>query len=394
MLRRGSPAPLWLLCLAGFLVVADGRVVTPILPAIARDFGTSTGTAGLIATSYLAAYAVFQLGYGPFGDRLGKVRVIRFTLLVFTVGTGLCAAMPNLGSLVAMRAITGVSGAAVVPMALAYLGDTIAYERRQQAISLFLSSLVAGVAVSQVLGGLLAQVASWRSVFVVLAVGAAMPALLFQRAGVDAPSAGPRRSHVRGYTEIVARAPGFYAVCVLEGALFWGTSAYLGALIVDERGSSYVVAGLLLGVMGIGSVATARLQGRRTGSGRERQRFVCGAAVYAVGTVMIAALTQIGGIWPLWFAAAAALLGIGFTSAHATLQTTATEIAPAARGTAVSLFSFALNSGGAAGSAAAGALIDGPGYTTMFAITAGGVLLLAVVGALALSQRRAPAPTP
>ena len=394
MLRRGSPAPLWLLCLAGFLVVADGRVVTPILPAIARDFGTSTGTAGLIATSYLAAYAVFQLGYGPFGDRLGKVRVIRFTLLVFTVGTGLCAAMPDLTSLIAMRAITGVSGAAVVPMTLAYLGDTIAYERRQQAISVFLSSLVAGVAVSQVLGGLLAQVASWRSVFVVLAVGAAVPAFLFQRAGVDAPTPGARRSHLQRYREILVRAPGFYGVTMLEGMLLWGTSAYLGAVIVDERGSSYVVAGLLLGVMGIGSVATARLQGRRTGSGRERQRFVLGAAVYGVGTAMVAALTQIGGIWPLWFAVAAALLGIGFTSAHSTLQTTATEIAPAARGTAVSLFSFALNIGGATGSAAAGALIDGPGYTTMFSITAGGVLLLAVVGPLALSRRRGAAATP
>ena len=337
---------------------------------------------------------MFQLAYGPFGDRLGKVRVIRFTLIVFTVGTGLCAAMPDLTSLIAMRAITGVSGAAVVPMALAYLGDTIAYERRQQAISLFLASLVAGVAVSQVLGGLLAQVASWRSVFIVLAVGAAVPALLFQRAGVDAPSPGPRRSHLRGYTEIVSKAPAFYAVCALEGALFWGASAYLGAVIVDERGSSYVVAGLLLGVMGVASVATARLQGRRSGSGRERQRFVRGATVYGVGIVMAATLGHIGGIWPLWFTVAAALFGIGFTSARATLQTTATAIAPAARGTALSLFSFSLNVGGAAGSAAAGVLIGGPGYPTMWALTAVGVLALTVVGPLVLARRPAPAATP
>ena len=394
MLRRGSPAPLWLLCLAGFLIVADARIVTPILPAIARDFDTTTGTAGLIATSYLLAYAVFQLAYGPFGDRLGKVRVIRYTLIVFTVGTGLCAAMPDLNSLIAMRAITGVSGAAVVPMALAYLGDTIAYERRQQAISLFLSSLVAGVAISQVLGGLLAQVASWRSVFIVLALGAAVPALLFQRAGVDEPTGGPRSSHLRGYTEIVARAPAFYLVCVLEGALFWGASAYLGALIVDERGSSYVVAGLLLGVMGFASVATARIQGRRTGSGRECQRFVRGATVYGLGTVMVATLGHIGGAWPLWFAVAAALFGIGFTSAHATLQTTATEIAPAARGTALSLFSFSLNIGGAAGSAAAGVLIDGPGYATMWALTAVGVLVLTLVGLRVLARRAEVGATP
>lgn len=394
MLRRGSPAPLWLLCLAGFLVVADGRIVTPILPAVARDFHTTIGTAGLIATAYMGAYAVFQLGYGPFGDRLGKVRVIRVALLVFTVGTGLCAAMPDLNSLIAMRALTGVSGAAVVPMVLAYLGDTIAYERRQQAISLFLSSLVAGVAVSQVLGGLLAQVASWRSVFVVLAVGAAVPALLFQRAGVDVPEPAEHSGHFQRYREVVVRAPAFYAVCVLEGTIFWGGAAYLGAVIVEERGSSYVLAGLLLGVMGIASIVTARIQGRRSGSGRERQRFARGSAVYGVGTVMIATLTQIGGIWPLWFAVAAALLGVGLTSAHATLQTAATEISTAARGTALSLFSFSLTIGGAAGSAVAGVLIDGPGYPTMFAIMAAGVLLLTVVGPIGLTRRRGPAATP
>ncbi len=396
MLRRGAPAPLWLLCAAGFLVIADGRVVTPLLPAIARDFDTTTGTAGLTATSYMAAYALFQLCYGPFGDRLGKVRVIRATLLVFTVGTGLCAVMPNLESLVAMRAVTGISAAAVVPMGLAYLGDTIPYERRQQAISLFLSSMVIGTAASQVLGGLLAEVASWRMSFVVIAVVAAVPALLWQRVGEDTPEPEPaaeRRSHARRYLEVVRSAPAFYALCLLEGTLFWGASAYLGAVLVDVRGSSYVVAGLLLGVMGFGSVATARLQGRRSGIGRERSRFVGGSVVYGIGIAVVAAIGHVGGAWPLWFALAAVLLGVGLTSAHATLQTTATEVAPGARATALSLFSFTLNVGGATGSAVAGVLVDGPGYATMFIVTAAGVALLAAVGPLGL-RRRVAATTP
>jgi predicted MFS family arabinose efflux permease len=329
----------------------------------------------------MAAYALFQLCYGPFGDRLGKVRVIRATLLVFTVGTGLCAVMPNLESLVAMRAVTGISAAAVVPMGLAYLGDTIPYERRQQAISLFLSSMVIGTAASQVLGGLLAEVASWRMSFVVIAVVAAVPALLWQRVGEDTPEPEPaaeRRSHARRYLEVVRSAPAFYALCLLEGTLFWGASAYLGAVLVDVRGSSYVVAGLLLGVMGIG---------------RERSRFVGGSVVYGIGIAVVAAIGHVGGAWPLWFALAAVLLGVGLTSAHATLQTTATEVAPGARATALSLFSFTLNVGGATGSAVAGVLVDGPGYATMFIVTAAGVALLAAVGPLGL-RRRVAATTP
>ena len=395
MLRKGAPAPLWLICTAAFLVVADGRVVTPLLPAIERDFGVTVGTAGLTATSYLAAYALFQLCYGPFGDRLGKVRVIRWTLFVFTVGTGLCAAMPDLTSLLVMRALTGVSAAAVIPMSLAYLGDTIAYERRQQAISLFLSSIVVAAALSQVLGGLLAQVASWRVAFLVIAVVSAVPTLLFVRAGTDAPSpVGEKRSHLRRYLEVVRRGPVFFSITVLEGALLWGASAYLAAVLVDERGSSYVVAGLLLGVMGIGSVATARIQGRRSGLGHERRRFAGGAAVYGIGIVMVAVLGKIGGVWPLWFAIASILLGIGFTSAHSTLQTTATEIAPEARATAVSLFSFAMNSGGAIGSAVAGVLVDGPGYATMWVTCAVLVGVLAVVGPFGLPRRQAAGTAP
>jgi predicted MFS family arabinose efflux permease len=387
VLRKGAPAPLWLLCIAGFLVMADGRVITPLLPAIERDFHTSAGTAGLTATTYIAAYAAFQLCYGPFGDRLGKVRVIRVALLVFTLGTGLCAAMPDLNSLLAMRALTGISAAAVVPMGLAYIGDTVAIEHRQKAISLFLSCMIAGSAGSQVLGGLLAQFASWRSVFIVFAVAAAVPALLFQRAGVDAPSTVAGQGHFARYREVLGRAPGFYGVCVWEGFVFWGASAYLGAVLVDDIGSSYVVAGLLLGVMGAASVLTARAQGRRTGVGRERQRFRSGSVLYAVGTAMVAALGAVGGAWPAWFAVAAVLLGVGLISAHSTLQVRATEVAPEVRATATSLFSCSLNIGGASGSALAGVVVDGPGYPVMWAACAVLVAVLAFVGPLALPRR-------
>lgn len=393
MLRKDAPAPLWLLSLAGFLVFADGRVITPLLPAIERDFHTSAGTAGLAATTYIAAYALFQLCYGPFGDRLGKVRVIRAALVVFAVGTGLCAAMPGLGSLLAMRAVTGVAAAAVVPMSLAYLGDTIALEKRQRAITIFLSWIVAGSAGSQVLGGLLAQVASWRAVFVIFAAVAAVPALLFQRVAADAPVLDAEgRSHVARYREVVSSAGRFYAVCIVEGFLFWGASAYLGAQLVDENGATYVEAGLLLGLMGLASVLTARSQGRRTGVGRERRRFGAGTLAYAAGTALVAGLGAAGGWWALWFAAAAVVLGVGVTSAHATLQTTATEVAPHARATATSLFSFSLQVGAAAGSALSGVVVDGPGYAWMWAGCAVLTAALGLVGPLALPRRTPPTP--
>ena len=64
------------LSIAAFGAAAGTRVTDPMLPVLARDFGVGIGTAASVVTMFTAAYGVFQLVYGPVGDRLGKYRVI------------------------------------------------------------------------------------------------------------------------------------------------------------------------------------------------------------------------------------------------------------------------------------------------------------------------------
>src|SRR5512137_268796 len=76
--------------LAGFVVMADSWVVSPILPAIAHSLKIEPVRAGLIITAYMLPFGLFQLLCGPLADRYGKRQVITLSMTFCTVGTGLC----------------------------------------------------------------------------------------------------------------------------------------------------------------------------------------------------------------------------------------------------------------------------------------------------------------
>lgn len=94
--RQTNRSQLWALGLGGFLVNADNRAISPMLPAIAMALHTSTSTAGLLVTAYSIPYGLFQLIYGPIADRIGKVTTILASLCLFAIGTVICGASTRL----------------------------------------------------------------------------------------------------------------------------------------------------------------------------------------------------------------------------------------------------------------------------------------------------------
>jgi predicted MFS family arabinose efflux permease len=148
--ERADPGPISvaLLGAAAFAVTADARVITPLLHVIATEFGAEVGATGIIVTAYTVAFGLFQLVYGPLGDRLGKLTIMTRLLAVFAIGTAACALAPSLALLSLLRFLTGVAAACVVPMSLSYIGDTYSYAERQSAIGRFIGA----VALGQILG--------------------------------------------------------------------------------------------------------------------------------------------------------------------------------------------------------------------------------------------------
>lgn len=385
--RARSPRqlPTALLLSGGFIVAADMRVITSLLPAIADDYDVSIGAAGLTVAVYALAYAAGLMVYGRLGDRVGRVRVIRAALLAFASGTLLCSEAPSFAALLVLRVLTAVAGAAVIPMSLAHLGDTIAdYRARQRAIGVFLSAIVSGQVLGQAVGGILAGVLSWRAIFVLLgATGFVLAAAIWT---YPCPQGFGTPTEKRAARRIFAADRPLFLLTMCEAFFFVSAFSFAGASLVAAHHVSYPLMGSLLAAFGLGSVLASRTVPMLTASAGDAMRVRVGAVVMATGFVVLATAPPV-----VLFGAAVLVLGVGFTLAHSALQTRATEVSPRARGTAVSLFAGLSNVGAAIGTFAAGAVVDGPGYATVFTIAAGGMLLLAAVARAQLPPRTAPA---
>jgi predicted MFS family arabinose efflux permease len=353
---------------ATFMVSLDGRVVAPLLPTIASDYGTSVAHASWLVSAYMLPYGLFQLAYGPLADRFGKVRVAAYAMLAFSVGTALCGGFAAFELIVAIRALTGAAAAALIPLTIAYIGDTVPYARRQAALGMLIASSGAAQALSTSAGGAISAYVSWRNVFPLLgiAAGLATLAIFFQRRHeirVNRPADGqaPR------YRDALAAA-GMRTLLLLvfsEGFLYMGGFSFLSGLLEQRFALGPLAIGLVLGLSGIAQLVAARLLPWLLSRLNESEMIALGGASMTA-TFALAAVAPHWGIVAL----GAALSGFGFSTCHSTFQTRATEAFPRGRGTALSLFAFSLFSGGALGTVCLGYASEAFGYTSSFAVTA------------------------
>jgi len=380
------------LAAAIFMVSLDARVVAPLLPTIARDFGVSMAVAGWTVSAYQLPYGVFQLAYGPLADRFGKIRVATAAMIVFSVGTAVCGTGHAFWTVVAFRALTGAAAAAVFPLTLAFIGDKVPYEQRQPTIGGIMAASSAAQAFSTAAGGLLATVVSWRMVFPILgalaggatiwlvAVRRHAPGEVFRAS--ESPVAGARR---RPRIAEVLRSPQLVPLLALvasEGFLFFGAFSYLSGLMEQQLGLRVLAVGAILGLTGIAQLAATSQLRRALARHGERNLLAAGGVTMALAYLACA-------VWPttLIIMLACLAMGAGFVACHTTLQTRATEAAPAARATAISLFAFSLFVGSAAGTVSFGYLADAVGFRSTFGLVAAGLFVFTIVVTRVLGLR-------
>jgi len=145
----------------------DGTVVNVALPAIGRDL--DAGLSGLQWTldAYLLTLGALLLLGGALGDRYGRRRLFEVGLVSFSIASALCGLAPNMGLLIAARAVQGIGGALLVPASLALLSASFAPDERGRAVGAWSGLAGAFSAIGPFLGGWLVDTASWRWVFLI-----------------------------------------------------------------------------------------------------------------------------------------------------------------------------------------------------------------------------------
>lgn len=370
------------LAMAGLGSGMSQRVMDPLLPRLGTEFGVPLSSAAWVITCFSLGYALSQLFFGPVGDRFGKLRVITWGCGGCAIATLACAVAPGLGSLVAARILAGVTSAALIPLAMAWIGDSVPYERRQPVLARFSVGQILGVALGQLLGGLSADHLGRHVPFVLIGSLFAISTVLLQRmrGGLDAGAstrqpAGRSAGLLREFL-LVLREPWARTVMAsvfLEGAFVLGAFAFFATHLHRTLDISLTLAGSAAMLFGLGGLVFAFSARHLLGRIGEFGLISLGGSIVMVMMITVALAPHLALVAPACF-----LMGLGFYMLHNTLQTNATQMAPERRGAAVAAFALSYFLGQALGVAVAGRLLAMLGSTGMIGVAAIGVFLTAL----------------
>jgi EmrB/QacA subfamily drug resistance transporter len=145
----------------------DGTVINIALPALQRDLHATLVDVQWVIEAYSLLLAAFLLTGGSLGDRFGRRRIFLTGTTVFALASLGCALAPNVGELIAARAIQGLGGALLVPGSLAIIATCFTDKDRGRAIGTWSGFTSITAALGPVLGGWLIDHFSWRAAFVI-----------------------------------------------------------------------------------------------------------------------------------------------------------------------------------------------------------------------------------
>lgn len=140
----------------------------PAMPEIAADLGTNAqGMQGTI-TTYLAAFGLAQLVYGPWADQSGRKPPLYVALAIFAIGSVLCIFAPSVEMLTFGRIVQGLGAAAVMVIPRAIIRDMSTGDEATRLMALIMLVFSVSPMLAPLTGSALMSVTSWRAVFVAL----------------------------------------------------------------------------------------------------------------------------------------------------------------------------------------------------------------------------------
>ncbi|GAA3734302.1 MFS transporter [Streptomyces tremellae] len=413
-------------CMSLLIVSLDNTVLNVALPAMQKELHASVSGLQWTIDAYTLVLASLLMLSGSTADRIGRRRVFKTGLVVFTIGSVLCSVAPNLETLVVFRMLQAVGGSMLNPVAMSIITNTFTEPReRARAIGVWGGVVGLSMAAGPLVGGVLVDSVGWRSIFWInLPIGLAASVLTWKfvpesRAAkarrpdpvgqalvigvlgavtytiIEVPSAGwtsprilaliclavaclaalltyePRRAEPLIDLRFFRSAP-FSGATVIAVCAFAGLGGFLfvNTLYLQEaRGLTALHAGLYLLPMAAVTGVCAPLSGRLVGSRGPRPSLVVAGVGMTVSGVLFAAF-QADAHTPLLFLGYV-LFGFGFGWVNAPITNTAVSGMPRSQaGVAAAVASTSRQIGSTLGVAVLGAVLAG-GVTSAVASPAG-----------------------
>jgi len=357
---------------------------TPMLGAIAVDFGSSAAQAGWVATGTFFGFLVGIVLLVPLGDRLDKRKLI----LAQHVGTMVAllgmAAAPTLPALVAMSFVTGLV-AGYTQNIVPFVAELARPTERGRAVSTILTALFLGILFGRVTSGFVASYFGWRWIYVISAaiLLVLLPLLVARLPSTPPKTSLPYRSLIRSILELLRANADLRRVAttqVLLGICYGGFWATVAPMLLLFHGLGPAQAGLI-GIPGAAGILVARPAGRWM----DRHGVI---PVVTAGAVLVFAAFLAFAFAAWWIGAViagAVLLDSGLRAAMVANQTLANSAVPDARSRGNTIFAAHVWGGNAIGAFLASTALTHAGWLAVCAICA------SAAAAAVLLQRRAAA---
>lgn len=384
-----SAALVLLLAIVCGAAVANIYYAQPLLPVIGTALGVGEGTTALLVTASQIGYALALALVVPLGDLLERRRLVTLMLgltAVFLLGAMVAPTFAVLLVALGVVAVTSSVAQIVVPMAASLATDA----DRGRVVGTVMSGLLIGILAARTVGGLIAHLGGWRSVFGVAAVLMLVLAIAVRCAlpRVEPTTTVSYPALLGSVLRLVRDEPVLRQRMVL-GAIGMGGFTLLWTAIsflLAGPGFGYGPAAIgLFGLAGLAGAAMAPVTGRIADRGHSRLVITLGLAALLVSWVLLG-LGGLGATFLIALIAGIVLLDLAQQSLQISHQSAIYALAPEARSRVTTAFIVSAFVGGTIASAMASALYPYAGWTGVCVF--GGALVVVGLAFWLITERR------
>ncbi|PKM90924.1 MAG: MFS transporter [Firmicutes bacterium HGW-Firmicutes-12] len=150
-----------------FMATLDSSIVNVALPMMAEKLSVSTEAIAWVVTAYLIVIATTILIFGKLGDIIGKIRVFKYGIAIFTIGSLMCGLANSFTVLVMARIIQAVGAAGAMATNQGIITQVFPRNERGRALGMAGTSVALGSLVGPPLGGFIVSVLSWKYIFLI-----------------------------------------------------------------------------------------------------------------------------------------------------------------------------------------------------------------------------------